>query len=149
MAKHYFATHALGYARSKVSVDDAIEQLCLKNTDSKWVTRCAKSGEPLTIFACCVPVAFDDKYRILGYAPEVEGLTETGNYIVTYLSKTKYAVMRDPRDEVFTLNEQIKNLAAAIREHKSYHTPELRLAIVEAGVGTAEEDAEVELNTAA
>ena len=130
---HYFATHAMGYAIAK-SHDEAISDLLLKNTDPTWVRNCLKSGEPMTVFCCRVPLAATAPYKIAWYRPEVDGLTETGNHIVTYLTKKKFAVMADPRDEIVKLTK--KNVALQslvdILQDKDDNTPSAIEVIAEA-----------------
>lgn len=103
---HYFASHAMGWVKAP-SADECIEKLLLKNTEPKWANNCLKAGTPLTFFICRVPLAPDADYRIEWYAPNVKGLTECRNVMVTYLTRTKFAVMDDPDDMVRTLKDQL------------------------------------------
>ena len=105
-AHHYFATHAMGWVTADTEAE-AIEKLMLKNTDPSWVRNCLKSGEPLVFFTCRIPLASDASYKIEWFVPQVEGITEAKNYLVTYLTKTKFAVMRDPRDEIKKLKAEL------------------------------------------
>lgn len=104
---HYFATNPMGWATSDTR-DSAIEKLLLKNTDPTWARNCLKSGEPLVIFVCRVPLEEKASYEIEWYVPVVEDITETENLLVTYLTKTKFAVMKDARDEVTKLTKKLK-----------------------------------------
>jgi hypothetical protein len=109
MNYHYFANHALGWVTAD-SEEAAIKRLLLENTDPAWVRNCLKAGEPLVLFVCRVPLPADAPYRIEWFAPKVEGLTEGKNFLVTYLTKTKYAVMRDPNDEIRKLEHELEEL---------------------------------------
>lgn len=117
---HYFASHAMGWVTAE-SEEACIEKLLLTNTDSKWVNNCLKAGTPLVFFVTRVPLAADANYRIEWFAPAVTGCTEGKNMLVTYLTKTKFAVMQDPRDEVRTLKRE---LDAALAELAGYHASE-------------------------
>ena len=110
---HYFANHAIGWATGDTE-DEAIEKLLLTNTDPKWNNNCLKDGVFLTLFVCRVPLAETAQYSIEWYRPVVEGLTECKNYVVTYLTKTKYAVTRD-------LHDTIKTLSGLVRDGLTIH----------------------------
>ena len=110
---HYFASHAMGWVTAETEAA-AIEKLLLNNTDPSWARNCLKDGEPLVLFVCRVPLAADAPYRIEWFCPKVEGLTETKNMLVTYLTKTKYAVMRDPRDTVTKLKRKLEDTQQAL-----------------------------------
>ena len=123
MSHHYYATHAMGWVTAETK-DAAIEKLMLQNTDSKWVNNCLKDGSPLTFFVCRVPLAEEAHYQIEWYVPQVDGLTETENRLVTYLTKTKYATCRDPADEIKKLNRQLAEFESAVDD-----TPETKAAM--------------------
>jgi len=106
---HYFATNAMGWAIAETK-DEAISRLLLKNTDPSWARNCLKDGTHLTVFVCRVPLAESAHYKIEWYVPQVEGITESQNYMVTYLTKTKYAVMRDPNDRIKQLEADVDRL---------------------------------------
>lgn len=131
---HYFANHAIGWSTGSTEAE-AIDKLLLQNTQPSWVRNCLKAGEFVTIFSCRVPLPEKASYKIEWYIPQVKGITEPKNHIVTYLTKTKYAVARDLHDEIKHLNARYQELADVIRKHKSYHAPEVRAVL-----GGGEED---------
>jgi len=110
-AHHYFATHALGYATG-VTRDDAIDNL-LRGPNSHgvkaWLLNIQKAGNPgLPMFITRVPLAADASYKISFYQPDVEGLTESQNRILTYISKKDFATMADPNDRIRQLESDLK-----------------------------------------
>jgi hypothetical protein len=105
---HFFATHALNWATSDVSREDAIEKLC-RVTDPTWVKNCLKSGNLLTVFTCQVNCPMDQAYKIQWFQPVDVDTQDGENYYVTYLTRTTHAVMRDPSD---ALGLEIKRLEA-------------------------------------
>lgn len=109
---HFFATHALGFSRSDVSREDAIEKLLMDRrlTDPKWVNNCLKSGEPLTVFTCQVNVPVDEPYRIEWYQPVGVETQDGQNFFVLHLSAKAHAVMRDPGDEARKLKARVEDL---------------------------------------
>lgn len=115
---HYYATHALGWVTAETK-DAAIEKLLLKNTDPSWNRNCLKDGAFLTVFVCRVPLPSTASYKIEWYMPVVDGITEPENHIVTYLTKTKYAIARDLNDEIKKLNKQIADLGRDNAEAES------------------------------
>jgi len=107
---HYFATWALGYECAETE-EAAIEKLCkrwahdLKRTQLNM----QKEGEfGVTIFTCRVPLANDERYSIEWYVPQVEGLTESRNHILTYITKTACKTKRDPADKIKSLRRELK-----------------------------------------
>lgn len=125
---HYFATWALGFVTADTEAE-AIEKLCrhwasdLKSTQLN-INREGELG--VTIWTCRVPLPSDQNYKIEWFIPAVDGLTEPRNHILTYVTKTAHAVKRDPADRIKMLRRELRALQRAIREHKSYHAPEVR-----------------------
>lgn len=113
--KHFFATHALGYAKAETR-EEAIKAL-MGRTDPKWVNNCLKDGSLLTVFTCQVNCPVDEGYRIEWFCPTGVEWQDGENYFVTYLTRTKHAVMRDPSDlltvKVRQLEEQLEQAQAA------------------------------------
>ncbi len=110
---HYFASNALGWATAETQ-EEAIEKLWhARHTDvRKWLANAHKAGDlGLVFFVCRVPLPADADYRIEWYAPQVEGLTETGNYLLTYYSQKKIAYARDPQDTIRKLEAATKEAA--------------------------------------
>lgn len=99
--RHYFATHALGFAKAETK-EGAIEKLLLQNTDPQWARNCLKDGEPLGIFVCCVEEPIDTPYRVDSFWLHPKGVKwgHGENRMVTYLTKTKYTTMRNPNDRI-------------------------------------------------
>ena len=106
---HYYASHAMGWATGATE-QAAIDNLMLNNTETSWVNNCLKAGEPLVFFSCRVPVPKSTPYEIEWYVPKVAGLTECQNHLVLYKTKTKYAIMNDPRDVIKTLQRELRDL---------------------------------------
>ena len=104
---HYFATNAMGWATAETR-EEAQTKL-MQDTDPTWVRNCLKSGNLLTVFSCKVPLPADASYKIDWYVPQVDGVSDGQNHFVTYLTKTKHALMRDPSD---ALKLRIKELEA-------------------------------------
>ncbi len=106
---HYFANHAVGWVTADTE-DEAVEKLLLQNTDPTWCRNCLKAGEFIIVFVCRVPLASTAPYKIEWSRPVVDGITESKNLIVTYLTKTKYATARDPNDEIAQLTHELEEL---------------------------------------
>lgn len=110
---HYFASHALGWATAETK-EDAIEKLWRQFTSGdirKWLQNAHKSGEFGLHFWCCrVPLPADADYRIEYYAPKVEGVTEGGNYILTYYTSKVMKWRADPEDQVRRLEQRFRDL---------------------------------------
>ena len=104
---HFFANHAIGWATGATE-EEAIEKLMLQNTDPTWARNCLKGGVPLVFFSCRVPLPIDAPYRINWYQPEVDGISECKNHEVLYLTKTKYAIRRDPHDKIKQLEHALE-----------------------------------------
>ena len=142
---HYFVSHALGWATGP-TLEGTIQKLwSAQHTDvRKWLLNTHKDGGlGLNFFACRVPLPENAEYQIEWYLPVVDGLTETANYILTYYTQKGVKYAKDPSDETRVLRARYTRLADAIREHGSYHCPEVRQEIVDAGFGTKEEKAEL------
>ncbi len=106
---HFFATHALGYAKAETRLK-AVEKLLLQNTDPSWVRNCLKDGHHVTVFSCEVHGDIDEGYRVEWYQPKDIEISDGRNEMVTYLTKTKFALMRDPQDEITRLRAELKEL---------------------------------------
>ena len=106
---HYFASHAIGWVTGDTR-DEAVERLLLKNTDPQWFRNCMKAGDFLTVFVCRVPLPDNAPYKIEWYVPQVEGITETENRVVMYLTKTKAVTKRDEHDTVVKLTRELEEL---------------------------------------
>ena len=107
---HWFANHALGWACGTTR-EEAIEKLLLSHlTDPTWVRNCLKDGQFVTVYSCKVHAPIEQNYRIEWFQPKGVETSEGRNDLVTYLTKTKYAIAHDPQDEVFRLREEIKQL---------------------------------------
>jgi len=115
---HYYAAHGLGWATAD-SKEAAIERLLLKNnTDPTWCRNCLKAGDFLTVFVCRVPLPATAPYKVEWYVPQVDGITEASNHIVTYLTKTKCATTPDLNDKIKVLTRDAKLLQATIDTHQ-------------------------------
>ncbi len=112
---HYFANHAIGWVTADTE-DEAVEKLLLQNTDPSWARNCLKAGEFIIVFVCRVPLASTAPYKIEWYRPVVDGITESKNLIVTYLTKAKYATAPDPNDKIDVLKNQIDEYVERIEE---------------------------------
>jgi hypothetical protein len=80
------------------------------------------------MFSCRVPLPDDAHYKIEWYKPAVDGITEGKNHLVTYLTKTKYAIHRDPNDRITQLRHDVEereqalyNLSYAVVTAESIH----------------------------
>lgn len=122
MNEHYFATHAMGWATALTR--EEAQQKLMQDTDPTWVRNCLRSGNLLTVFSCKVPLPEGAPYKIDWYVPKVDGVSASirrpsqrclrldgQNHFVTYLTKTKHALMRDPSDE---LTLRIKELEESL-----------------------------------
>ena len=107
---HWFANHALGWACGATR-EEAIEKLLLAGhiTDPTWVRNCLKDGQFVTVYSCKVHAPIEENYRIEWYVPKGVETSEGQNDLVTYLTKTKYAIVRDPNDDLFTIRQRIAN----------------------------------------
>lgn len=106
---HYFANHAVGWVTADTE-DEAVEKLLLTNTDPAWCRNCLKDGAFIIVFVCRVPLASTAPYKIEWYRPVVDGITESKNLIVTYLTKTKYATAPDLNDKIGVLKNRVSEL---------------------------------------
>ncbi len=106
---HYFANHAIGWVTADTEAE-AVEKLLLQNTDPSWARNCLKAGTFITVFVCRVPLASTAPYKIEWYRPVVDGITESKNLIVTYLTKAKYATAPDLHDVIDVLKNRISEL---------------------------------------
>ena len=138
---HYFASHALGWATAS-TLDGAIEKLWHdRHTDVKaWLLNTHKAGSPgLVFFVCRVPLSEDANYKIEWYAPVVEGISECENRMLTYYTQKKVVHGPDQADATKRAVDQSKkveqalfNLSYAIVTDKSFHSPDVQMAIQEA-----------------
>jgi len=110
---HYFVSNALGWATAQ-TLEEAAEKLWHSFTGTdvrKWLKNCQKDGSfGVHFWGCRVPLSADADYRIEYYAPKVAGLTETGNYILTYYTRKKIAWAPDPVDQVRRLERKFADL---------------------------------------
>jgi hypothetical protein len=107
---HYFVSHGLGW-KTGATLEEAIKgAFCTSYYGDmrSWLNNIHKEGNPGIPFYCCrVPLAADANYSIQWFQPEVEGLTECQNRIVTYVTKKKVAHMRCPEDKIRKLQKQL------------------------------------------
>lgn len=110
---HYFVSHGLGWATA-ATLEEAVEKAFCTNyyTDmGKWCRNTQKKGNPgIAAYACRVPLPEDAQYEINSFQPQVAGISECQNIIVTYVTTKKVAWMRDPQDEVRLLKDRIAEL---------------------------------------
>lgn len=107
--QHFYASHALAWAVADTR-KGAIDKL-MEATDPAWARNCLKSGSVLSVFSCQVNVAIDVPYKISWFCPADVDWQDGRNDFVTYMTKTKYALMRDPSD---ALGVKIKKLEAEL-----------------------------------
>lgn len=107
--QHFFATHALGYVKADTR-EEAIKRLLLENTDPAVVRNHLKGGCLMTIYTCRVATDIDATYRIEWFMPVGVDADQGENYLITHLTKTKHAVMRDPNDKITTLKRKLEAL---------------------------------------
>jgi hypothetical protein len=115
---HYFASNGLGWATAE-SKDEAINKLWqARHTDVKaWLLNAHKDGNlGLPFYVCRVPLEASEKYSINWFKPEVDGLTETGNHLLTYYTQKKIAYAADPNDEIWKKDQQIEQLQSQLNE---------------------------------
>lgn len=112
MSEHYFVSNGLGWATAE-TLDEAIDRLWhARHTDVRnWLKNAQKDGQLGLPFYCCkVPLPKDAEYSISWYAPEVEGLTECQNRILTYYTQKKIAHAADPTDQIRRLENELNEL---------------------------------------
>ena len=116
---HWFVSHGMGF-RCAATLEDAMEgAFCTSyfGDMGKWMRNIQKGGDAgIPAFACKVPGPIDSKYGIEWFVPQVEGLTERQNLIVTYVTKKKVVWMKDPMDKVRVLLSKIEELEDKLEE---------------------------------
>ena len=135
---HYFATHALGYAVADTR-DEAIANLLLQNTDPKWVRNCLKDGNFVTVYSTRVHADSKAAYKIEWYQPVGVETSEGQNDLVTYLTKTKFAVSPDGNDRAVKYSARLeertqllRNLAYSVATSESLHDSNIVKYLAEA-----------------
>lgn len=116
---HYYVSHGLGYKIAE-TLSEAMEgAFCTSafGDMGAWLRNIQKDGGAgIPCFTCRVPLPMSSSYEIEWFVPQVEGLTERQNRIVTYVTKKKLAWMVDPADEIRQLQHELDLKEAELQE---------------------------------